>query len=156
MSPDEERHLVKRVIDGDGESLAILYAQHGSVSYSAALRLLRDVQDAEDVIQEMFVRLPLTLSGYDAARGTLGPWLRGVAVRLALMRLRGNRRRREVGAVEVAALRAEEALAERSWWRDALGDSARVLLGDHFDASRWRNTVAAAQQRFRACHFPNK
>jgi hypothetical protein len=48
-------------------------------------------------------------------------------------------------------LRAEEALAERSWWRDALGDSARVLLGNHFDARRWKSEVAA-QQRYGACH----
>ena len=59
MSPDQEQQVVSRVIDGDGESLAILYAQHGTVAYSAALRLLRDEQDAEDVIQEMFVRLPV-------------------------------------------------------------------------------------------------
>jgi hypothetical protein len=49
-------------------------------------------------------------------------------------------------------LRAEEALAERWWWRDASPDSARVLLGDRFDASRWQSKVAAAQQRYRACH----
>ena len=108
MTPDEERQVVNRVIEGDREALAILYARHSTVGYSAALRLLRDVQDAEDVVQEMFVRLPVTLAGYDAARGTLGPWLRCVAVRLALMRLRGNRRRREVGALEVAALLARD------------------------------------------------
>ena len=108
MSADEERLVVNRVIEGNGEALGVLYAQHGRVAYSAALRLLRDEQDAEDVIQEMFVRLPVTLAGYDAVRGTLGPWLRRVAVRLALMRLRGNRRRREVGAVEVAALLARD------------------------------------------------
>ena len=49
-------------------------------------------------------------------------------------------------------LRAEEALAERWWWRDASPDSARVLLGHHFDASRWQRKVAAAEQRYRACH----
>jgi hypothetical protein len=49
-------------------------------------------------------------------------------------------------------VRAEEALAERLWWRDALGDSARVLLGNHFDARRWKSEVAAAQRRYGACH----
>jgi RNA polymerase sigma-70 factor (ECF subfamily) len=121
LSPDEERQVVNRVIEGNGESLAVLYAQHGRVAYSAALRLLRDEQDAEDVIQEMFVRLPVTLAGYDAARGTLGPWLRRVAVRLALMRLRGNRRRREVAVVEVAALLArDDSPLDRMTIEDAL------------------------------------
>lgn len=49
-------------------------------------------------------------------------------------------------------LRAEEALADRWWWRDDLRDSARVLLGRRFDASRWQSRVAAAQQRYRACY----
>jgi hypothetical protein len=49
-------------------------------------------------------------------------------------------------------VRAEEALAGRWWRRDALGDSARVLLGDHFDASRWKSEVAAAERRYHACY----
>ena len=121
MAPDEERQVVSRVIEGDGESLAVLYAHYASAAYSAALRLLRDVQDAEDVIQEMFVRMPAALAGFDAARGTLGPWLRRVAVRLSLMRLRGNRRRREVGAAEVAELLArDDAALDRMTIDDAL------------------------------------
>jgi len=61
MSPDDERAAVNRVIEGDRESLATLYTQHGTVAYNAALRLLRDEQDAEDVIQKMFVfRTPRT------------------------------------------------------------------------------------------------
>lgn len=121
MSPDDERLIVDGVIDGDSASLAKLYARHGTAAYGAALRLLRDVQDAEDVIQEMFVRLPVTLAGYDSARGTIGPWLRRVAVRLALMRLRSIKRRREVGVVEVAALLArDDALLDRMTIEDAL------------------------------------
>ena len=49
-------------------------------------------------------------------------------------------------------LRAENALAERWWYQQASTDSARVLLGNHFNASRWRSKVAAAEQRYRACH----
>ena len=49
-------------------------------------------------------------------------------------------------------LRAEDALAERYWWPEASPDSARVLLGRRFDASRWQSKVAAAEQRNRACY----
>ena len=138
---------MNRVIEGDGESLAILYAQHGTAVYSAALRLLRDEQDAEDVIQEMFVRLPVTLAGYDAARGLLGPWLRRVAVRLALMRLRGNRRRREVGAIEVAALLArDDSAIDRLTIEDALrrlsSDQRTVFLLKEVEGYEHREIAA--------------
>ena len=49
-------------------------------------------------------------------------------------------------------LRAEDALADRYWWPEASPDSARVLLGRRFDASRWQSKVAAAEQRNRACY----
>lgn len=127
MSPDDERVIVNRVIEGDRESLATLYTQHGTIAYNAALRLLRDEQDAEDVIQEMFVRLPVTLAGYDSTRGTLGAWLRRVAVRLALMRLRSIRRRREVGAADVAALLARD---ESPLDRMTIDDALRRLTDD--------------------------
>jgi hypothetical protein len=50
-------------------------------------------------------------------------------------------------------LRAEDALAERSYFPDASPDSARALLGSQFDAARWKSKVAAAESRERACRI---
>ena len=50
-------------------------------------------------------------------------------------------------------LRAEDALAERSYFPDASPDSARALLGPRFDVARWRSRVAAAESRERACRI---
>lgn len=85
-------------------ALGELYAAYGDSCYRAALRLTGSAADAEDVTQEVFVRLP------DAVRGFTGPlehfpgWIRRVAVRQALMRLRGTRRRQEVSVDAVASL----------------------------------------------------
>ena len=94
---------------GDEQAFGALYARHAATAYVAAHRLLGSGADAEDVVQELFLALPRTLSGYDPTRGPLGGWLRRVAVRLALMR-----RRRETDAGSVAALLArEDAALER-------------------------------------------
>jgi len=53
------------------------------------------VEDAEDVLHDLFVGLPESVHKYDG-RGSLHGWLKRVLVRLALMRLRATRRRREV------------------------------------------------------------
>jgi RNA polymerase sigma-70 factor (ECF subfamily) len=103
-----ERELVLATMRGEEHAFAALYAAHAEAAYNAALRLLGSSADAEDVTQELFVALPVTLAGYDPSRGALGPWLRRVAVRLALMRLRTVRRRREVDAGSVAALLARD------------------------------------------------
>ena len=110
----DERELVERTMRGDEAAFAALYHRHVSAAYTAAHRLLRNAADAEDVAQELFLALPKTLLGYDPARGPLGPWLRRVAVRLALIRMRSVRRRRETDAGSVATLLArDDAALER-------------------------------------------
>ena len=110
----DERELVARTMDGDEKAFAELYHRHASAAYTAAYRLLGNAADAEDVAQELFLALPKTLAGYDPARGALGGWLRRVAVRLALMRMRSVRRRRETDAGSVATLLArDDAALER-------------------------------------------
>jgi RNA polymerase sigma-70 factor, ECF subfamily len=110
----DERELVALAMRGGDEAFSALYARHAAAAYTAAYRLLGSAADAEDVVQELFLALPGTLSGYDPTRGPLGAWLRRVAVRLALMRMRTVRRRRETDAGSVAALLArEDAALER-------------------------------------------
>jgi RNA polymerase sigma-70 factor (ECF subfamily) len=109
-----ERALVTRTMRGDHAAFTALYTAHAPAAFAAACRLLGNVPDAEDVTQELFVALPATLAAYDASRGALGPWLRRIAVRLALMRMRTVKRRRETDIGAVAALLArEDAAAER-------------------------------------------
>ncbi|NUO63271.1 MAG: RNA polymerase sigma factor [Gemmatimonadaceae bacterium] len=120
--PPGEAALVVRVMRGDREALGELYSEFAPGLYAAAFRLLGERSDAEDVTHEMFARLPQLLAGWDASRGALGPWLRRVAVRLALMRLRSGRRRREVDVDAVASLLAPaEEPHERLTMADALG-----------------------------------
>lgn len=104
----DERELVRRTIRGDEEAFTALYAAHAAAAYGAAYRLCGSAPDAEDVTQELFLALPASLTAYDPSRGPLGPWLRRVAVRLALMRMRSVRRRREVDAGSVAELFARD------------------------------------------------
>ena len=101
-----EAALVARVMRGDRDALGELYSELAPDVYASAYRLLGERSDAEDVTHELFVRLPQILAGWDEARGSLGPWMRRVAVRLALMRLRSGRRRREVDVGAVASLLA--------------------------------------------------
>src|SRR6476660_789189 len=113
-SDDHERELVARTILGEEHAFGALYARHAAAAYAAAHRLIGSAADAEDVVQELFLALPHTLGGYDPTRGPLGAWLRRVAVRLALMRMRTVRRRRETDAGSVAALLArDDAALER-------------------------------------------
>ncbi len=87
--------ILARAAAGDADGLTALYVQHGEMLFRLAYRLTGSVPDAEDVVHDLFVGLPELLRRYEE-RGQLAPWLRRVTVRLTLMRMRQERRRREI------------------------------------------------------------
>ncbi len=89
-----ESALLARVRAGDAEALGELFARFAGVVHRAALHLTGSAADADDVVQDVFVALPEALRGYEV-RVSLSGWIRKVAVRAALTRLRRSERRRE-------------------------------------------------------------
>jgi RNA polymerase sigma-70 factor (ECF subfamily) len=70
------------VRDADGFRSA--YARHHRGVYAAAFRILGDVQLAQDVVQDVFLRFWRRPNAYDARRGELGSYLRLMARSRAL------------------------------------------------------------------------
>ncbi len=82
--------LVVRVGEGDAQAYRELIRRHAERLHHYALRLLRNSADAEDVIQDTFLRLWLHASDYiPSARVTT--WLHHIAHNLALDRLRNRK-----------------------------------------------------------------
>ena len=124
--------LVGRVAAGDTEALAALYRLHGTALFRLARRLTASVEDAEDVLHDLFVGLPESIHKYEA-RGSLIGWLKRVLARLALMRQRAERRRREVALPEgIADGRSERATQDARWDVEravaSLPDDLRAVL----------------------------
>jgi RNA polymerase sigma-70 factor (ECF subfamily) len=123
-----------RVTDpGAADRLRELYDLHAADVYRIAYRLTGSAPDAEDVVQDLFVGLPEAIRGY-AERGRMGAWIRTVATRMSLNRLRWRRRRQEVpidGAAEAAApCAAERSIDTIDIQRalDLLPDTLRAVL----------------------------
>ena len=113
MAAEPRRAETDRIAEarrGDPEALAALYRQYGDDIMGVAFRLTGSRADAEDVLHDVFLGLPEALARYEE-RGNLRAWLRQVAARVALMRLRAGRRKREVPLETVPELR-DEAQAE--------------------------------------------
>lgn len=89
---------------GDRDALAEVYAAYGPLVFRTARRLTGNRADAEDVTQDVFVKLASTVDGFVGRAEQFPGWIRRVAVRAALMRMRGGRRRREVDVSGVATL----------------------------------------------------
>src|SRR5215207_9643087 len=83
--------LVARLRRSDDDALGALYGRFATPLLRLAWRLLGSRDEAEDVVQDVFVGLPLALRRYDE-RGAFAAWLKLVTVRTALMhRRRGMR-----------------------------------------------------------------
>ena len=119
--PAAFRLRLGRAVAGDVEALGELFVSHGDLVYRTAYRLTGSRADADDVTQELFIRLPLALQGFTGGLSTFSAWIRRVAVRQALMLLRAGRRRAEVSVEGVASLvAAEDRVVERLTIEDAL------------------------------------
>lgn len=91
---DESRtELLRRIAAQDREALAEFYDQLGAVLFSTVVRILGDAQEAEDVMQEVFVQIWEKAAAFDAALGTPTNWVLRIARNRAIDRLRARQRR---------------------------------------------------------------
>lgn len=79
------------------EALAEAYRRHAGAVFSLARRVLADLTSAEEVLQEVFLRLWNQPEKFDADRGSLRSYLLAQAHgrSVDLLRSEGSRRRRE-------------------------------------------------------------
>jgi RNA polymerase sigma-70 factor (ECF subfamily) len=100
--PDEQ--LMARLAMRDIKAFEALYDRYGTLVYSTALRVVGDVQLAEDIAQEVFLRIWRRPDQYVPQRGRFVTWLLSVARNGAVdqIRMRGRRRRHETAGEESA------------------------------------------------------
>ena len=122
----DDAALVQRLSTGDLDALDALFHRHASALLNLARRITGSAVDAEDVVQDLFVGLPMAVRRY-AERGSFGAWLRTVTVRLALDRVRRRTRRHEV-ALDLAG--EQTAVSETPEVRWDLEGAIAVLPDD--------------------------
>lgn len=79
--------FVDRLIAGDGQAFNELVDQTSGGIYGLGLRMLGNAQDAEDMLQETFLKAHNALRGFEK-RSSLYTWLYRIATNEALMMLR--------------------------------------------------------------------
>lgn len=98
IGSDVDLTLIQRIVGRDETAVAELYDRHSRVVYSVILRILRSPSDAEDTLQEVFVRVWTRAETYDARLGSPVGWLLRIARNRAIDRLRAKRSRGDLEA----------------------------------------------------------
>jgi RNA polymerase sigma-70 factor (ECF subfamily) len=75
----EDVTLVRRCLAGDAEAIGLLVRRFQTEVFGLCVRLLGHRHDAEDVTQEVFLRIFRSLDGWDPTR-PLKPWVMGITV----------------------------------------------------------------------------
>lgn len=128
---DEDRELVARMSRGDDRALGQFYERWSRPVYALVAQLLRDPDDADDVVEDTFYQAWRQASRYEPSRGAVSTWIVTIARSRALDRLRSRRRLREEPLTPVTVL---DELTDGSYRDPAAGAE---------DAER-RERVAAA------------
>jgi RNA polymerase sigma-70 factor, ECF subfamily len=86
-----DEQVVARVLAGDKALYELLMRRHNQRLYRVARAILRDDAEAEDVMQDAYVRAYQNLASFEG-RAKFATWLTRIAVHEALARLRKRQR----------------------------------------------------------------
>ncbi len=93
-SPDiAQQRLIVQLRHGEEDALRELYGSLSGVTYRVCLRMLGTPEDAQETLQDTFVRLAEQADRYDSSRGTVRTFVLTIAHHLCLERLRARRAR---------------------------------------------------------------
>ena len=82
-----EAEAIEGAKQGDGECLEFLYSRHKRRVYSLCLRMVGNIDEAEDVTQEVFLQLYRKIVSF-RGDSSFATWLHRVTVNIILMRFR--------------------------------------------------------------------
>jgi len=137
--------LIHAVARGDELALAACYDRYRLILFGLILRILHDREEAEDVLQEVFLQVWRRAGDFDEARGRAFTWLVTIARSRALDRLRsaGSRARLseqaaqipsdDVGDAALDALKAEASAIVRSALAELPEEQRRTLFLAYFE-----------------------
>jgi RNA polymerase sigma-70 factor (ECF subfamily) len=85
-----DQAAIRAVLSGDKEAYGALVVRHSAKLFRVAFRITGNEADAEDVVQEAFLRGYRKLESFEL-RSDFGTWMYRIAVRCALDRISGAR-----------------------------------------------------------------
>ena len=118
----DERVILKMVQEGSREALGLLWKEHSSKVLNLAFRTLRDRDEAEDILMDVFVQVPSAIKSFKG-QSAVATWLYRLTVNACLMKLRAGKRHRELEEEHLDTI-IEEALGKA----DAASDFDPTLL----------------------------
>ena len=105
---EQDQELLDRCLAGEDSAWEALLSAYTRRIYNLCYRFTGRVEEAEDVTQEVFIKVFQTLKSYDAAQGSFSTWLNRVARNHLVDHYRRTRKDRVTSSLEDESPTAEE------------------------------------------------
>ena len=136
-----DQEAIRAVLSGDKEAYGSLVAAHSRLLYRVAYRITGNEADADEVVQDAFVRAYRRLETFES-RANFGTWIYRIAVRCALDKVAGRKGEDSSRVAEAADPEQDEVQVA-----DASAGPERLLLSGE---------IAALQQTAMRCLTPTE
>lgn len=107
--PGDDTVLLQKIVQQEQAALSQLYGRYARVLYAMALKILNSVDEAEEVVLDVFAQVWKTAHSYDPHRAQVDAWLFMLTRSRALDRLR--KRRQQAQTIQRATV--EKAVTTR-------------------------------------------
>jgi RNA polymerase sigma-70 factor (ECF subfamily) len=153
MMAEQDADLVAKARAGDHEAFRGLVETHSRALFQLAYRMTGHEQDAEDIVQETFIRASRQLARFEARAG-FATWLHRIAANCSIDLLR--QRKRAGGVAAEAGMDAAEVLASVPGGPPAPDHAACHEEVRHAVGSVMDQLTALERAAFVFRHFENK
>jgi len=127
---DLDVDLVRAIAGGSSDALGRLYDRHSAVVYGLARRIVTRLEDAEEVVQDVFSQVWRDAARYERGRATVAGWLVMLTRARAIDRVRARRSRPDLEAGVAPEAAPPAVSAERDPEQSAIAsDDARQVTG---------------------------
>lgn len=121
---DNDQAISDQLQSRDPNAVAAIYDRYASLVYSLFLRITHDHAIAEDLVQELFIRIWNRARDFDPQRGSLGIWIVSIARNMGIDHLRSGQAR---FAHRLQPIDAVHTLVEQQRDREAVIDESRAV-----------------------------
>ena len=91
----DEKVILQHLKGGSREALSLLWQAHSANVLNLAFRMMKNRDEAEDILMDVFVQAPKAVQSF-RGESALGTWLFRLTVNACLMKLRAQKRHREL------------------------------------------------------------
>ncbi|QGQ94619.1 sigma-70 family RNA polymerase sigma factor [Paenibacillus psychroresistens] len=155
----EDLQLMKLIALKDAPALEQLYDRYEKAIYCFAHRIVNDVMMAEEVVQELFMRIWNFAERYESTQGKLSTWMFTLTRNIAIDILRKKQNRVQKQVAEQQQLnaipdsgKAVEDEVENNWIGDEVRQAMKALNEDQQKVVEWIYYQGLTQQEVAERH----